>query len=266
MSRVLLVHGVAQQYRGPETLKADCAPALRDGVLLANGYLAIDEVSVAFYGDLFRPPGRAVGMPDYDASDINDEFERELLALLWADVAEEGRSRVRTSSWIQRALYAVNRVSFFSDLSERVLIGSLKQVRAYLTNPDVRNRVRQRVLGAVTPETQVLVGHSLGSVVAYEVLCAEPDLPVTTFVTLGSPLGIPNLIFDRLQPEPGRWPNVNAWTNIADRGDVVALAKELRPLFGDQVRDILIHNGAKAHDVRPYLTARETGLAICRTS
>lgn len=196
----------------------------------------------------------------------NDEFERELLALLWADVAEEGRSRVRTPSWTQRALYAVNRVPFFSDLSERVLIGSLKQVRAYLTNPDVRNRVKQRVLSAVTSETQVLVGHSLGSVVAYEVLCAKPDLPVTTFVTLGSPLGIPNLVFDRLEPEPGRWPNVSAWTNIADRGDVVALAKELRPLFGDRVRDILIHNGAKAHDVRPYLTARETGLAICRTS
>lgn len=266
MSRVLLVHGVAQQYRGPETLKADCAPALCDGVSLANGYLTSDEVSVAFYGDLFRPLGRGSGMPDYDASDVNDEFERELLALLWAEVAEEGQSRVRTPSWIQRALYAVNRISFFSGLSERVLIGSLKQVRSYFTDPYVRNRVRQRVLGAVTPETRVLVGHSLGSVVAYEVLCAEPDLPVTTFVTLGSPLGIPNLIFDRLEPEPGRWPNVSAWTNIADRGDVVALAKELRPLFGDQVRDVFIHNGARAHDVRPYLTARETGIAICRTS
>jgi hypothetical protein len=265
VSRVVLVHGVAQQYRGPETLKADCAPALCDGVTLANGHLTTAEVSVAFYGDLFRPLGRAIGMPDYDASDVNDEFERELLALLWSDVTEEGQSRVRTPSWIQRALYAVNRVPFFSGLSERVLIGSLKQVRAYFNDPDVRHRVRQRVLSAVTPETRVLVGHSLGSVVAYEVLCAEPDLPVTTFVTLGSPLGIPNLVFDRLEPEPGRWPNVSAWTNIADRGDVVALAKELRPLFGDQVRDILIHNGAKAHDVRPYLTARETGLAISRT-
>jgi hypothetical protein len=266
VSRVLLVHGVAQQYKGPETLKADCAPALCDGVSLANGHLTTDEVSVAFYGDLFRPTGRAAGMPDYDASDIKNEFERELLAFLWADVAEEGQSRVRTPSWIQRALWAVNRVPFFSGLSERVLIGSLKQVSAYFTDPDVRNRVRQRVLGTVTPKTRVLVGHSLGSVVTYEVLCAEPYLPVTTLVTLGSPLGIPNLIFDRLQPEPGRWPNVNAWTNIADRGDVVALAKKLRPLFGDRVRDILVHNGAKAHDVRPYLTARETGLAICRTS
>jgi hypothetical protein len=36
MSRVVLVHGVAQQYKGPETLKAECAPAACDGVTLAG--------------------------------------------------------------------------------------------------------------------------------------------------------------------------------------------------------------------------------------
>jgi pimeloyl-ACP methyl ester carboxylesterase len=185
-----------------------------------------------------------------------------MLALWWADVAESESSRVRTPSWIQRALYAVSRVEFFSGLSERALIGSLKQLRTYFTDPGMRDQARRRVLDTVTAETRVLVGHSLGSVVAYEVLCVEPDLPVTTFVTLGSPLGIPNLVFDRLEPEPGRWPNVGTWTNITDRGDVVALVKELRPLFGDKVTDVPVHNGAKAHDMRPYLTTREAGEAI----
>jgi len=262
MSRVVLVHGVAQQYKGPETLKAECAPAACDGVTLAGGRLSVAETSVAFYGDLFRPGGRSVGMPDYDASDINDEFEQMMLALWWADIAEDATSRARTPSWIQRALYAASRVEFFSGLSERALIGSLKQLRAYFTDPGMRDRVRCRVLDTVTAETRVLVGHSLGSVVAYEVLCVQTDLPVTTFVTLGSPLGIPNLVFDRLEPEPGRWPNVSTWTNIADRSDVVALVKELRPLFGVKVTDIPVQNGAKAHDMRPYLTARETGRAI----
>lgn len=262
MSRVVLVHGVAQQYTGPETLKAECAPAVCDGVMLAGGKLAVAETSVAFYGDLFRSGRRSIGMPDYDASDVNDEFERTMLALWWTDVAEGDSSRVRTPSWIQRALYAVSRVEFFGGLSERALIGSLKQLRAYFTDSDIRDRVRRRVLDTITAETRVLVGHSLGSIVAYEMLCAQPDLPVTTFVTLGSPLGIPNLVFDRLEPEPGRWPSVDTWTNIADRGDVVALVKELRPLFGVGVTDILVHNGAKAHDMRPYLTSRETGEAI----
>jgi hypothetical protein len=55
---------------------------------------------------------------------------------------------------------------------------------------------------------------------------------------------------------------VSRWTNIADRGDAVALVKELAPFFGSRVTDVLVHNGAKAHDVRPYLTAAATGAAI----
>ncbi|MFD8967974.1 hypothetical protein ACFV0C_23775 [Streptomyces sp. NPDC059568] len=57
---------------------------------------------------------------------------------------------------------------------------------------------------------------------------------------------------------------VKAWTNVADSGDAVALVKELAPSFGGRISDVPVHNGAKAHDVRPYLTARETGRAIGR--
>lgn len=84
-------------------------------------------------------------------------------------------------------------------------------------------------------------------------------------VTLGSPLGIPNLIFDALTPKPengvGAWPNVKQWFNIADKGDIVALEKNLAPLFGSVI-DELVHNGWTSHLVTNYLTARETGQAI----
>jgi pimeloyl-ACP methyl ester carboxylesterase len=116
-------------------------------------------------------------------------------------------------------------------------------------------------------DTRVVVGHSLGSVVAYEALCAHPQWPVHTFVSLGSPLGVRNLLFDRLNPPPergiGAWPgSIQSWVNIADRGDVVALVKRLRARFGDRVQDRMVDNGARAHDVGPNLTAQETGEAI----
>ena len=121
-------------------------------------------------------------------------------------------------------------------------------------------------------DTQVVVWHSLGSIVAYEALCAHPECPVRALVTLGSPLGIRNLIFDRLVPArmtemPGKaagvWPDrVEAWTNIADAGDAAAPVKDLRPLFGDNVTCYLVHNGSYTCDVRPYLTAVQTDAAI----
>ncbi|MFD8967973.1 hypothetical protein ACFV0C_23770 [Streptomyces sp. NPDC059568] len=48
----------------------------------------------------------------------------------------------------------------------------------------------------------VIVAHSLGSVIAYEALCAHPDWPDLTLVTLGSPLAVRGVVFDRLAPPP----------------------------------------------------------------
>jgi pimeloyl-ACP methyl ester carboxylesterase len=84
--------------------------------------------------------------------------------------------------------------------TERALIFALKQVRWYFQDPEIRMAVQQRVADAMTNDTRLLIGHSLGSVVAYEALAAHPQWPVKAFVSLGSPLGIRGLIFDRLQP------------------------------------------------------------------
>jgi len=54
------------------------------------------------------------------------------------------------------------------------------------------------------------------------------------------------------------------WTNVADRGDVVALEKDLRGRFGVRVYNAVVHNGAHAHDATSYLTDRLTGAAIAR--
>ena len=82
----------------------------------------------------------------------------------------------------------------------------------------------------------MVIGHSLGSVVAYEYLCHDRPASVELLVTLGSPLGIPNVVFDKLTPAPvggaGAWPGmVAAWVNVADPDDIVALRKDLAPLF-----------------------------------
>jgi pimeloyl-ACP methyl ester carboxylesterase len=291
MARVVGVHGIGQQLEGPLTLAKKWGPPLRDGVQQHGVQLDADDLVCAFYGGLFRPPGglRASGDPPYQATDLTED-ETELLLALWAEAAEtepdrviapdaEG-TRLPTPRAVQTGLYLLSQSRFLTGIAERAFIGSLKQVRAYLrddpvgTDPadgTVRDRAQQAVAEVVTSDTQVVVGHSLGSVVAYEALHRFADDPrfagVTTFVTLGSPLGISNLVFDQLLPAPqdgrGRWPGrVQRWINISDEGDVVALAKRLAPRFGDDLVDIRVHNGAKAHDVSPYLTARETGEVI----
>jgi len=279
MAKIIAVHGIAKQFMGEATIKAEWLPALRDGLKRAGGNLAADDdMACAFYGDLFRPRRtKAHGDPPYDASDVDNDDEKLLLELWWKEAAEadsrvpgpDERTRLRTPRIVQRSLNALSNSPFFAKISERALIGALKQVMTYFHDDEKRALIRDRVENEVGDDTRIVIGHSLGSVVAYEVLAAHSDWPVKVFVTLGSPLGIPNLIFDRLQPPPsggvGQWPGgVEDWVNIADAGDIVALVKELQTCFGERVQDRLIYNGSHAHDATPYLTSEEVGEAVKR--
>ncbi|GAA1011543.1 hypothetical protein Aple_012080 [Acrocarpospora pleiomorpha] len=276
MSRIVCVHGIAQQTKGSHTLLESWYPALLDGLARA-GHAAVgrDEVVMGFYGDLFRKSGaRAVGSVPLDATDLTDD-ERDLILGWWkaAAVLEPAvpgpgdATRMRTPDILQRALNALSHSTFFAGLAEHLLVLSARQVRLYLNDPRIRAQARARVNAEISAVTRVVVAHSLGSVVAYEALHESSQARDVTLVTLGSPLGIRGLIFDRLEPKPasgqGFWPtSVKNWVNIADQGDAVALSKGLAPFFGEALSDQLVHNGSHAHDVRPYLTARETGAAI----
>lgn len=276
MSRIVLVHGIGQQYKGPETLRAEWQPALNDGISLAGGTpLADREVAIAFYGDLFRPRARGLGEPDLDASDVTDPFDEELLLAWWTAAASndpavpgpKADTRVRVPYPIQRSLGALGHSRFFTGVVERALISDLRQVRRYFTEPTVRQAVIDRASMCVSSHTRVIVGHSLGSVVAYEALCAHPEWIINIFISLGSPLGHRGLVFDRLSPAPsnnrGVWPGqTRNWVNVADRGDIVATDKYLSSLFGPDVIDLSVHNGSHAHDILPYLTASEVGATI----
>jgi hypothetical protein len=276
VARVLGVHGVGHQFRGENTLCAEWLPALKDGLARVGRRLASDDdFACAFYGDLFRPAGKAAVDPPFDASDVDEDWERELLELWWRGAARidpavrgpDARTKLSTPNMVQRALDALTQSRFFAGIAERALISDLKQVRRYLNELDLRRTARASIERAVGSDTTVIIAHSLGSVVAYEALCTNPAWPVRTFVTIGSPLGISNLIFEKLQPSPtggaGAWPpGIARWYNIADKGDVVALVKQLGSRFGPRIADHLIDNGARAHDAVCYLTSRELGDAV----
>jgi hypothetical protein len=280
VGRIVCVHGIGQQVAGEQSLLRDWAPALLDGLNHAGHRNAAtaDDIAMGFYGDLFRPVREmlSAGDPMFTAADVDSGFEEELLLAWWREAARvdpkvappEADTLVRAPGSVQAALRQLSRSRFFGGLALRALVFDLKQVRRYLQDQQLRDAARAAVRKLITAETQVVVAHSLGSVVAYEVLATMPSHQVQALVTLGSPLGITNLIFDRLDPTPhdglGAWPGSDklVWTNLADHGDVVALEKDLRPRFGPQVINAVVNNGAHAHAVTAYLTDKLSGAAI----
>lgn len=95
-------------------------------------------------------------------------------------------------------------------------------------------------------------------------------------MTLGSPLGLSTIIYDRILPQPPVYPEgVHRWVNIADRNDLVAAEPDLARLFpitktagatmnGEWLADRTVDNGAGPHEGEYYLRKRKVGIPIAK--
>jgi len=144
----------------------------------------------------------------------------------------------------------------------------LPDVHEYLFDADAREKMldslADRLRGGGEPF--VIVAHSLGSVIAYELLrrFTPEDCNVALFVTIGSPLGMQE-IQDYLE-KGGKLSTpecVRRWVNFADRLDPVAidatLADEYGPnrTHGARVEDVEVDNLDRAsnpHSGTGYLS------------
>jgi predicted alpha/beta hydrolase family esterase len=241
MARVVLVHGAFNELWGPNELKARWLPAVRDGLWHHEVDLDAGDVDVCFYGDLFRRhPGTAE--------------DAQLQA------SRVGVAEAISGLEIGDAIAALGRVA-----AEATFDRTVDMINLMMNEPDLRHRMRARVESEVDTETRVVVAHSLGSVVAYDALAANPHWSVHTFVTLGSPMALP-MIFDQIEPGPvdgiGVWPgSVQRWVNVRALNDT-ACATCLADRFGPRVEELVIDNGHRAHAPEPYLNASVTGAAI----
>lgn len=134
------------------------------------------------------------------------------------------------------------------------------EVAAYLGGGAPRNRARDAVADTIRRRApRVVIAHSLGSVVTYEALWAHPELSVELLITLGSPLGMRDVVFERLLPAPvngrgARPPGVGRWINVADKDDIAAIPPDLRGCFEGVECDVTCNiDTLDFHTVRNYL-------------
>ncbi|WP_225724757.1 MULTISPECIES: hypothetical protein [unclassified Nocardia] len=293
MATIVLVHGIAQEQESADTLEGRWLPGLAGGVrahgapeladrLWRNRSPGDIEARMAFYGDRFLVRGaQGAGIGDLDEEQL---ALMERLAELWlanaAEYAEDARDRGAARRYtapppanaqgaaalLRPALNGLVRLRWFAPfgigLAEKFVWRALSQVSRYFTDESLRAHAQDQVLAHIGPETRLVIGHSLGSVVAYEAL-HRTDQRVA-FLTLGSPLGLRTVVYDRLRPQPPSVPkSVVGWHNLVDRDDLVAAHLDLAPYFpGAGIAPVTpesVDNGAKPHDSTHYLTKAVTG-------
>lgn len=202
------------------------------GSTALDGSAALAAAQVAYYAHLLhRGTPQGGDDPAYLDEDAQDLFIAWVDQLAPAGVPQGPRTaRARAAGdWLSR------------HLGDRVLgyaLRFVREVNTYLRDDGRRQRIRDAVAEVIVQHRpRIVIAHSLGSVVAYEALWQHPEISADLLVTLGSPLAMPRVIFDRLDPKPSsgrgqRPPGVAAWANLADVGDIVAIPRDgLSPHF-----------------------------------
>lgn len=173
------------------------------------------------------------------------------------------------------------RIPLPGPVKRRLMRSMLRDVHHYLWDVEfsprpgstfrVRQEVRRRTVEALdraagTSRPHVLVGHSLGSVIAYDVLANDDRAPmVDGLLTFGCPLGLDE-VQDRLKPGWSRWDGYpsrslkpGSWVNVYDRLDPVCggdpvIANDFRSRGRSSVTDVNEPNwGTWRHAVEKYL-------------
>jgi hypothetical protein len=249
-----------------DVISRDWATWLADGLGRCGlGFASPRELPVAYYADCLD---RGVAMGSEEDPARLEPFAQELF-ITWVEslrgeppdesVAQAGplmRMLVRQPAEYLTRRYGQAVTGLISVLCAELATYFADQFESR------RHAAWERVTCTIMRhQPRVLLAHSLGSVVAYEALCGNPDLAIDLLVTLGSPLGVPGVVFDRLLPpaEPGgvrpRPAGVRCWVNIADHGDPVAVpAGRLGSLFQGVDLDVETDiNPINPHSVRNYL-------------
>lgn len=283
MTIVVGVHGIAQQQFGRKQLLRDWGPALTDGLSLAYEAPVIDPpFDLAFYGDVFlkrydteKGAEKTPASDDLELDDVSEAEVAELLELAAdAVTAEEVAAAeklpptmayTRTPRAVQAVLRAID--AKFGAAAGMLYIGTLRQVRRYLVEPGWKPKIDNIVDLGIAPDCRVLVGHSLGSVIAFEYLRRHPEHYVDLFLTVGSPLGLrmvrsgmPDASWGA-STDSGVPANVARWVNIRDPRDPVTCAGDLHR-FWPGIIDRLVDNAGDAHNIARYLSKVETGHAV----
>ncbi|MFB6555834.1 alpha/beta hydrolase [Streptomyces sp. NPDC056405] len=265
--QLVLVHGIGDPRDPDEALtewkRALASGARAAGLASEISALTMDwmaDCSYAYYGDLFTD-GESQGAGDLDSLDdeetaivlgllaefLDEEATRpenrdnRALARVRAQVLPGGQSQgagaVGRHAWaVMTAVAAVPGVAQVARwATARDVLRTWSQPARYLRRGDrdsegrtLDTRIRDRVLDCLDRERPaVVVGHSLGSVVAFEAL-ASYNGPVPLLVTIGSPIATSGLVWPRLRPRPPATPGcVDRWLDFWDNDDVVVPRRKL---------------------------------------
>lgn len=246
---VLMIHGIGQEHSTKDELLHKWTDSLHSNQL---GLLDRALVEMAYYGTTLADwtngkATNAVGMgAESTTVDIGDADELKFLSAVMNEFASDhgieeteieaaieaaGNAAVPMDNLIARRLVGLLRViEKISPAKGSLLLRVIRQGHTYLSSPGAAKAVDDIVWPLLKRSPQVLITHSLGTVIAFKLLremeAKGTEVHIPLLITMGSPLGLD--AFKAKLGAPRRKPAfVKKWINFYDPSDFVALGKPL---------------------------------------
>ncbi|WP_299770850.1 alpha/beta hydrolase [uncultured Tateyamaria sp.] len=238
--RLLFVHGRAQGGRDAQEIRNEWVAAFQEGARAAGVAPPSNvDVRLPFYGDELDRLTREFSVPLASEITTKGNKAQDDFLTFQEEIANEMRRGAgieddqvdelygdnprekgpQNWEWVQAIIAALDKHA--GSLSTDAIELFLRDVFLYISYTSVQNSINAIVTAQMSSQPTVVVAHSLGTVVTYNILSQGAVYDVPLFVTLGSPLGIRAI---RRKFSPIRHPaSVDTWVNAMDTRDIVAL-------------------------------------------
>lgn len=282
---VVGVHGIGQSKTSQHQLTADWGRALQRGIdSLPDVAACGTSLEVPHWTALLARGADRLGPEDdlFGESVPMEPTEEEFVAEAFADLvrpedvafaeiqpmATLGLPKLWSPRLTRLAMaydrrYPGGGVQFF--------VRRMREVRYYLTKPALAAEVRAFVRDGFTLDTAVVIGHSLGSVIAYDLLRRKevsaadtPGSALHTLVTCGSPLGIPAVrrLMGITDGTPLQLDSNIRWVNVFDPNDFITGGTSLSA-GARKLTEAQVNNGiGDPHSALRYLRSVPVARAV----
>jgi pimeloyl-ACP methyl ester carboxylesterase len=241
--RILFIHGIDQGGRDPQVLEQIWTETLQERY--SGAWPKTLKIDFPYYGDVLdalvaqsklptpadlvaKGAGQDLGFEEFMQSALEEMKDGAHLPQAEIDAhLEPGPATESKGAQNSRVLLALARTidARWTGVVNFGIAHLLKEVYVYVDRPAAQRQIDAIVEAKLTDEPTIVVGHSLGSVVAYNLVRKHRrTLDLRRLITVGSPLGL-RAISSKL----GVLENGAAkagWYNAFDPTDIVAL----RPL------------------------------------
>jgi hypothetical protein len=297
MAKIILgIHGLGN--KPPKRLLARWwRAALEEGLSTIGHPRRLFQFRLVYWADFLHPEPL-----DPEVRDAKDPryLDSPYIPSRLVDGKRRKKISKRVLDYLERQLY---KIMLKEDLSINYAAVTDLIIRRYFADLDIyyskqcrdrKNNICQardairgdlaRVLRKYRKKDILLIAHSMGSIIAYDVLTqSTPDIRIRTLVTMGSPLGLPVVmlkILSEQRKKPQKHLTVrtpenirDAWYNLSDPQDKVATKYNLSEDYESNSRhisaiDIVVHNDYEyngmpnPHCIYGYLRTEEMANVI----